>query len=112
MASRYDPVSVKEHLTVPFGTVPLRTEPFHTSSVEAQHFQMVPEVITLEEESVINHKISYLLYLACRIIKEAKKLFVISICTIAKIASSYLFSFGSVPFDSARLYGNKMEPFL
>ena len=46
-----DPVYTRENRTVLFGT-----EPFHTSSVNAKRFEVVPEVITTEEEYALNHR--------------------------------------------------------
>ena len=51
-----DPVSTRKNGTVPFGTVLFGTELFHASSINAKKFQVVPEVITMEEENVLNHK--------------------------------------------------------
>ena len=45
------PVHTRKNGTVPFGA-----EPFHIPSVNAERFQMVPGVITVEEECVLNHK--------------------------------------------------------
>ena len=46
-----DPVYTREN-----GTVPSGTEQSHASCVNAKWSQMVPEVITLEEECVLNCK--------------------------------------------------------
>ena len=38
------------------GTVPFGNEPFHRSNVNANGFQMVLQVSTMEEECVLNHR--------------------------------------------------------
>ena len=58
---------------------------------------MVPEVIKIEEDGVLNHKNPvFLWYLGHEIIKQTKELSLIK----------YPFSFGTVPFGSARLQWN------
>jgi len=72
----------------------LRTEQF--SCVNTKLFQMVPEVNILEKTCTQSQKTVF-----CGIWQEAKK-----------ESFSNPFSFGSVPFDSARLHWNQMELFL
>ena len=54
-----DPVHIRENGTVLFGTVPFGTEQFYVSCINTKRFQMVPKVITLEVECVLNHKIQF-----------------------------------------------------
>ena len=54
-----DPVCTRENGTVPFGTVRFGTVRFGTVpyfKCKRERFQMVPEVIKMEEEGAINHK--------------------------------------------------------
>ena len=63
---------------------------------------MVPEVIKIEEDGVLNHKNPVSLgILGCEVIKKTKKSSLVS----------YPFSFGTVPFRSARLHWNRTERF-
>ena len=63
---------------------------------------MVPVVIKIEEEGVLNYKNSvFLQYFVREIIKQPKKTSLIS----------YPFSFGTVPFDCTRLHWNRTERF-
>ena len=39
--------------------VPFGNEPFFASSVNTKRIQMVPEVITMEEECVLSHKFQF-----------------------------------------------------
>ena len=80
-----DPVYTRENATVRFGTVPFGIEPFHTSIVSTKRFQVVPEVITIEKECVLNHKNPFFLwYLAGKIIKQTKELSFIFISLLAQ----------------------------
>ena len=49
-------VYTRENGTIHFATVPVGTEQFYASCVYAKRFEMVQEVITMEEECVLNHK--------------------------------------------------------
>ena len=52
-------VYTRENGAVPFETVPFGTEQSNASCVNAKRFQMVPAVITMEEECVLNHKVQF-----------------------------------------------------